>query len=140
MMSPRARTLLLAYPLIEILLAVGVASLIGWGWTILLLLIGIPIGLGIASSAGREAFTRVRLGEHADAGDHAARVIAGLVIALPGFATDVIGTLLLIPAVRRFLGARLGITTLASGTIVQGTVVRDTVVRETVVHPPIESP
>ncbi len=49
----RTRALVFGYPLAELLVAFGVAQVIGWGSTILLLLLGIPVGAAVMSKASR---------------------------------------------------------------------------------------
>ena len=51
----RTRALILGYPLIELITAYAVAQAIGWGWTLVLLLVGLPIGFAIMRNAGAAA-------------------------------------------------------------------------------------
>ena len=46
----------IGYPALEILVAIWVASLIGWGWTIVLLLVGLGAGFAVMRVAGMSAF------------------------------------------------------------------------------------
>ena len=113
-MSFKRRLVVFGYPLLEIITIVGVAQLIGWGWTILLLIAGIPVGFAIMSRAGRSAFGSMREASRAgrlpdgSAGMHALAFLAGALLAIPGFWTDLAGALLLIPAVQRWLSRRYG--------------------------------
>ncbi len=51
----RVRLLVFGYPLLEIATAYAVAQLIGWGWTLLLLAAGIPVGFTLMRKAGDAA-------------------------------------------------------------------------------------
>ena len=113
-MSFKRRLVVFGYPLLEILTIVGLAELIGWGWTILVLIAGIPIGFAIMSRAGRSAFASMREASRAGrlpdgtAGTHALTFLAGALIAVPGVWTDLAGALLLVPAVQRRVSRRYG--------------------------------
>lgn len=128
------RRLLMALPLVEILLIWGVASLIGWTWTLVFLLLCIPIGFAIMKSAGRDAFAELqqagRQGLPPGRGSrHALRFAAGLLIAIPGFLSAIAGVALLLPPVqafvRRWVSKRVVIAGAASfgGPVVPGEVV-----------------
>jgi UPF0716 protein FxsA len=112
--SFRRRLVVFGYPLLEILTIVGLAQLIGWGWTILILIAGIPIGFLVMSRAGRSAFSSMREASRAgrlpdgSAGTHALAFLAGALIAMPGLWTDLAGGLLLLPPVRRRVSRRYG--------------------------------
>lgn len=142
-MSFKRRLVVFGYPLLEIITIVGVAQFIGWGWTILVLIAGIPIGFAIMSRAGRSAFSSMRDASRAGrlpdgtAGTHALAFLAGALIAIPGLWTDLAGALLLVPAVQRRVSRRYGprvtaFTTTAGGMrppsfgtsdVIQGTVI-----------------
>lgn len=99
-MSLRTRLLVFGYPLLEVLAFWGVARLIGFGWATLLILLGFPVGWAMIRRAGDEA-TQGR-------GERAIGLgVAGVMIAIPGFLTDCVGVLLLLPPVRRALGDRM---------------------------------
>ncbi len=95
------------YPLVEVLAAWGVATWIGWGWTLLLLVAGIPLGFSIMRRAARHATAEMRA-QRVPAPADAATFIGGLAIAIPGFVTDLIGLALVIPITRRLLVAAIG--------------------------------
>ena len=116
------RRALLVWPLLEILAVWGLASLIGWGWTLLALLACMPVGFAIMRSAGEHAFADLRAAGGAGlpqgrGSRHALRFAAGLLIAIPGPITTVLGFALLTGPgqrlARRWLGAR--VTLLAAG-------------------------
>lgn len=103
----RTRAMVFGYPLIEVLAAWAVATWIGWGWTILLLLAGLPIGFVILRRAARAA-TAELVAQRPPTAGLAAVFIGGLLIAIPGFVTDVLGAVLVIPLTRRLLLAAIG--------------------------------
>jgi len=140
-MGFKGRLVVFGYPLVEILLLWGVASLIGWGWALLGLLAGIPIGLALMRNAGSTAATRMRQANTdpeaaaAAAGSSVGQFFAGLLFLVPGYFTDLLGAGLLIPGVRSLVGRRLSTSVEnrqwmskmpgfpGSGEIIQGTVV-----------------
>jgi len=140
-MGFKGRLVVFGYPLVEILLLWGVASLIGWGWALLGLLAGIPIGLALMRNAGSTAATMMRQANTdpeaaaAAAGSSVGQFFAGLLFLVPGYFTDLLGAGLLIPGVRSLVGRRLSTSVEnrqwmskmpgfpGSGEIIQGTVV-----------------
>ncbi len=134
-----SRLLFFGYPLAEILVLWGVASLIGWGWALLGIIAGIPIGFALMRNAGASA---AGLMEATNAGDQqrasamassmTGQFVAGVLIAIPGYLTDLIGLALLLPGVRNAIGRRVmrryrtspWMTRMpGSGPIIQGTVI-----------------
>jgi UPF0716 protein FxsA len=103
----RQRALLFGYPLVEVLTAWAVATWIGWGWTILLLLASLPVGFSIMRRAARAA-TAEMVAQRPPTAAHAAVFIGGLLIAIPGFVTDLLGAVLVVPLTRRLLIAVIG--------------------------------
>lgn len=138
-MGLKGRLLFFGYPLAEILVLWGVASLIGWGWALLGLLVGIPIGFALMRNAGASAAGLIQANQAGDvhraseiASSMTGQFIAGTFIAIPGYVTDVIGLALLIPGVRNSIGRRVTrryrgsawMTRMpGSGPIIQGTVI-----------------
>lgn len=110
-------------PVIEILLFSFVATRIGIGWTLLLVVITAFVGSWLVSRQGRATWVDLRL--QLAAGEvptkpivHGAMIlVAGALLLTPGFLTDAIGLALLVPAVREFL-RRWGAQRLASRWIV----------------------
>lgn len=112
-MTWRTRALLLGYPLIELVTILLVASALGWVWTIALLVIAMPIGLAIMRNAGGAAMADLREAaaagrEPTDQARHALTMLGGLLIAVPGFWTDALGILLVLPPTQRLLRTRVG--------------------------------
>ncbi|NBE07302.1 FxsA family protein [Paragemmobacter ruber] len=101
--------LLLAWPLIEIALFVTIGGAIGL-WLTLLVVIGTGVlGVALLRRQGLRSAERLRqqMGEMRDplgaAGDGALRALAALLLILPGFLTDALGALLLVPPLRAAL-------------------------------------
>ena len=103
------RILPIALPLAEILVLIAVADQIGIGWTVLALVAAAVLGvlvirvLGAASLAAlRDALAR----REPPAGPlfrGACVLIAGVLLIVPGFLSDILALLLLIPPVRATL-------------------------------------
>ncbi len=98
--------LLVAVPTFEVWLLVQVADQIGWLLTLGILLVEAVLGAWLMRREGGRAWTaltetfatgRVPSGELADA---ALVLVGGLLLMLPGFATDIIGFLFLLPMTR----------------------------------------
>ena len=99
--------ILFGVPLIEIALFIKVGGLIGVIPTILLCILSALAGSALMRAQGLATLDRLRASVEAD-GDprgpiaHGALIlVAGLLLIIPGFFTDAVGLLLLIPPVRR---------------------------------------
>ncbi|MDO8309131.1 MAG: FxsA family protein [Actinomycetota bacterium] len=136
----RSRLLLFGYPLLEVATAYAVGVLIGWGWMLLLLVAGIPVGLAVMRNAGdgamRDAQRAASSGRPVDGSRHALAFVGGLLIMIPGFWTDLVGLLLVIPVTQRlfrsrgrawletrFTTVRMPGVRYPSGDVIQGTVI-----------------
>ena len=112
-MGFKARLVVFGYPLAEILLLWGIASVIGWGWALVGLFIGIPIGIALMRNAGASASAVMQVANSdpdkavAKAGASVGQFFAGLLFVIPGYLTDIVGAALLIPGVRSVVGRRL---------------------------------
>lgn len=101
-----ALVLLICWPLAELLAAIGVAELIGVLPMLLLLVLSLPLGFWLLREQGRGAWRRLSAAVAAgrSPGDHvidgALIVAGGALLIIPGFITDVIGLLLLVPPFR----------------------------------------
>jgi UPF0716 protein FxsA len=62
--------LFLIYVVVELAVVVALASTIGLGWTLLLLLAGVVVGLALAGSQLKVLLTRLRSGHRAVSGRH----------------------------------------------------------------------
>lgn len=106
-----ALLLLILWPIAEIYVAILVAEAIGVLPMVLLLIAGWPLGLWALRSQGRVAWRR--LGDAVAAGRAPGRevlngalvVLGGMLMLVPGFITDVLGAVLLLPPTRA--GARV---------------------------------
>ena len=132
--------LLVAVPIFEVWLLIQVGQQIGLLWTVLILVAEAALGAWLMRREGarawkalNEAFATGKMptGELADA---ALILVGGVLLVLPGFATDVLGLVCLLPVsrplARRFLGwlvtrrlARVGaglVPRYGSGTVIEG--------------------
>ena len=105
----------LALPLMELAVFIAVAAMIGFGWAVLLVFAGSFAGVMVLrhASGGHIARVRVAVGEgrftslQADSeGMHT--LLAGILLLIPGFITDVAGLLLLVGPLRRAVAAAFG--------------------------------
>lgn len=104
-------------PLIEIALFIFVGDRLGLGTTILLVVLTALIGSALVSRQGRGQIERVR--SAIEAGSFPAKelahgamiLVAGVLLITPGFLTDLVGFLFLVPqvreAIRRYGAARM---------------------------------
>jgi len=110
-----AFVVLIVIPALEIYVFVQVAHLVGLGWAFLFVLAFSLLGLYVMRRAGSSWWRALRGAASADGatvvnrpdGTRAARAallfLAGLLLFLPGFITDVVGLVLLLPPVRALL-------------------------------------
>ncbi|GAB2677625.1 hypothetical protein GCM10027271_43140 [Saccharopolyspora gloriosae] len=105
--------LLLAIGVVEISVLVLVGSAIGVLPTIGLLIAGAALGSWMLRREGRRAFeafneaARLRRPPEREVADGVLIVAGGLLVVLPGFVSDVLGLLCLLPPTRAFLRRRL---------------------------------
>jgi len=96
-------------PVVEILAFVEVAMAIGWLWALLLLFGTSILGFRMARSQGRTALRELsaalseRRPPRVRAMDGALGSIGGLLLLVPGFVTDAVGLVLLLPPAKRLL-------------------------------------
>jgi UPF0716 protein FxsA len=104
--------LVLVVPIAEIATFVWVGAHLGVGMTLLLVVMGMVAGLWLVRRQGLATAARVQAmiarGEPVAEGmlEGLALLIAGMLLVLPGFLTDIAGLLLLLPPLRRW-GIRL---------------------------------
>lgn len=103
----------LAVPMIEIALFIQIGGTIGLGWTLLIVVITAVLGAYMVRSQGAQVMNQVRssFSEVRDPSEplaHGAMILfAGALLLTPGFFTDFVGFLLLIPNFRSFAFAYL---------------------------------
>jgi len=122
---PLVLIILLGLPLLEIATFVVVGSEIGVLWTIALVVLSSIAGSILLRVQGFGALARIR--RELDAGRDPGRelahgamiMLAGVLLLLPGFVTDLIGLLLFIPQVRdlawRFIRQRVVVRSFGAG-------------------------
>lgn len=105
--------LLVIFPLLELWVLIRVGAAIGAGVTIGLVVLAALLGIAILNRQGFRTLARVRArvarGEEPSAAvlDGMVLAVAGLLLLIPGFLTDVLALLALIPALRARLVRRL---------------------------------
>lgn len=112
--------LFLVYAVVELAVIVAVASAIGVGWTILLLLGTFLVGVALAGSQIRRHVQRLRSGLTSAGPAGQARVVTdsalvalgAVLVVIPGLASSLAGLLLLLPPTRA--AARPLVTALAA--------------------------
>lgn len=107
-------TAFLVLPVLEIWAIIQVGSLIGAGWTLLLLVAGVVLGLWLIRRAGVSSVQTLAAGAvrgqvpAADLAQSAWTAVAGALLIVPGFITDLIAAMVVIPLVRRLAGRIFG--------------------------------
>ncbi|MGH6727518.1 MAG: FxsA family protein [Pseudolabrys sp.] len=107
---------LLALPFLELAVFLTVAGSIGFLWAMALLLATSVGGAMLLRHAGGNHIARIRVAMgngsftalQADSAG-GATLLAGILLFIPGFITDILGLLLLLAPLRRALAARLGV-------------------------------
>jgi UPF0716 protein FxsA len=100
---------LIGWPIVEIFAFIEVGQAIGWLAAIVLLLGSSALGAQLLRRQGRSAIERVALSisEHRAparaAIDGLLGFLGGLLLVIPGFVTDALGVLLLLPPVRALM-------------------------------------
>ena len=103
----------LLYLVVEIVTLVAVASWIGVGWTVIVLLAGSVLGLWLARREGLRAArslataARDQRVAHVEVTDGLLVAVGGLLLLVPGLVTDVAGLLLLLPPTRSLVRHRM---------------------------------
>lgn len=99
--------------IVELFVIVEVAGAIGIALTVLLLIVSWPLGAWALRREGRAAWRRLSAAVAAGRApgrevlDGALVLIGGLLLVVPGFISDVLGLLMLLPPTRSLLRARL---------------------------------
>jgi UPF0716 protein FxsA len=100
-----AMRLFLLYAITELAVIVALASTIGFGWTVLLLLGTFAVGVALAGSQVRRHFRRLSSGltatsVHGAAADSVLVALGTVLVVVPGLASSLVGALLLLPPTR----------------------------------------
>ena len=107
MVVQRLRLVVGLVALAELVIFLLVAAWIGVGWTILATLLTGALGWILLARQGTKALTdlreraRSRQAPGRELGDAGLVALGGLLMVLPGFLTDLVGLLLLVPVTRR---------------------------------------
>lgn len=109
-----ALLLLIAWPIAELYVVIRVAEAIGFLYTLLLLIAAWPIGWWVVRSQGRAAWRRLQAAvaqgrsPTKEVLDGALVILGGALLIVPGFISDALGLLLLLPPTRALMrvGAR----------------------------------
>lgn len=143
---PIVGILLLVVPILEIYVLIRVGHVIGVGWTLLLLVADALFGAWLIRHEGRRAWVALQdTLRHGgvptrELADGALILIGGTLMISPGFVTDIVGFVLILPFTRpvarrlltAYLGRRVGVLTGAgnerrpgpgTGPVVQGDVI-----------------
>jgi UPF0716 protein FxsA len=112
-----AMRLFLVYLIIELAVIAALASTVGFGWTVLLLLAAFIAGLALAGSQLKRHLRRLQSGLTAAsvqgvAADSLLVALGTVLVVVPGLASSVVGALLLLPPTRA--AARPLVTALAA--------------------------
>lgn len=123
-LSGLAPLLILAYPILEIVAFIQVGGAIGVLATVLLILGGILLGAGLLRISGLKLLAGLRADMAAGRRPERALVggamtaIAGILLILPGFISDVVGLLLLLPPLQSIAASKVasGMTIVTAAT------------------------
>lgn len=124
-MFPVITVIFLLVPIAEIFLLIQVGGIIGAPWTILLVVLTAVIGVRLLKIQG--VSTLMRAQNKMQAGQMPAQemlegmglVVAGAFLLTPGFFTDTVGFLLLLPPTRAWLVSKIVKSFMSSGRFVQ---------------------
>ncbi|MGH3621006.1 MAG: FxsA family protein [Sciscionella sp.] len=124
----------LLYLIVEVAAVVAVASAVGVLWTIVLLLAGAFLGSWLARREGRRAMQAlIRTAQaggspHREVSDGMLIALGGVLILIPGFVSDLLGLLFLLPPTRSLMRRVVGRSMSRRGAVGYGGVRRQTVV------------
>ncbi|HLG90257.1 MAG TPA: FxsA family protein [Alphaproteobacteria bacterium] len=107
-MNPR---LFLLYPLAEIATFIVVGKAIGVAATLALVVVSSVVGMTLLREAGLMTALRLERGREAPGkilAEGGTRMLAGLLLLIPGFLTDLAALAVLIPGVRKTIAGWLG--------------------------------
>lgn len=132
-MPLRWRLLLFGYPALELITMYVLAMFVGWGWALIAVLAGIPVGIVVMRYFGAR-------------GD-ALGFFGGVLLAIPGLWSDLVALAFIIPITRRHMRGRMDtwVQTRVSvmrfpgagfdPTVIQGEVIEGDVIQGDVIDP-----
>ena len=104
-----AMRLFLVYAIVELAVIVALASTIGFGWTVLLLLASFVLGIALAGSQVKRHIRRLQSGltkttpqgsQMGTVTDSALVALGTVLVIIPGLASSILGLMLLLPPTR----------------------------------------
>jgi UPF0716 protein FxsA len=110
---PLLLILILSIPLIEIWIMIDIGSIIGAGWTIMAIIATAVIGASVVRFQGFGVYSRMQ--SSVNRGEVPAMemieglslFISGVLLLTPGFVTDALGFLILVPPLRRWFALNM---------------------------------
>ena len=106
--------LLVGYPVIEFCTAVAFIIWIGFGWTLVIYLAGFPLGWLMLKSAGRSTVELANM-QRTPTKNVTFKFISAVLFLIPGFWSDVLAVLCLVPFVQDRIAAPFAFLTTQSG-------------------------
>lgn len=126
-MLPLLALVFLVVPIAEIYVIIQVGQVIGGGWTVLLLLAGAVLGSWLVKREGSRAYRRFRAAltqgraPGPEVADGALVLVGAALLVAPGFLTDLLGLVLLLPPTRHMVRrALLRFAARRAGRLVEG--------------------
>lgn len=104
---------ILCIPIAEIAVFIKVGQIVGLGWTLLLVVLTAVLGVAMLRRQGLRTLTLTQ--QKLDRGElpvgelfeGLCLLVAGGLLLMPGFITDIIGLTLFVPPIRKFLGTAI---------------------------------
>ena len=112
----RKRLLIFGYPLLEISTAWLLIILLGFGWTFIIYVGAMPLGWLLFKQAGRSAIASAQR-QQVPASKLTFHMLAGVLFMIPGFWTDVLALLCLIPLIQKLLASPFAAMSTHTGNI-----------------------
>jgi UPF0716 protein FxsA len=98
-----AMRLFLSYVMVEVAVIVALSYMIGFGWTVLLLVAAFALGIALAGAQVRRQFAQLLRGLPAPGAritDNALVALGSVLMVIPGLVTSTAGLLMLLPPTR----------------------------------------
>lgn len=124
---------LVIWPLIEIALFVTLGSAIGLGLTLVVVVGTAALGVAILRGRGMRSFGQLRqnvtLQPQQPLGEGLLTMFAAVLLILPGFLTDALGLLLLVPPIQRLVLNQISVELRSAGVNLMGRMVASRMMR-----------